>query len=153
MTEVFSFRELKDAIDDSRYEYKLIFMTVPHCMKCKNVKKKFLKWPQRKYNPFLISFFIVDKSMDTKMSSTSSSAQRMFQKDEIGSLTPGQRSSNMSTFLIGFTGYVSKNSIEETLFQKGDLKGEALYNMSSGITALAEERLSDLITVVSSHQF
>jgi len=46
MTEVFNFRELKDAIDDSRYEYKMVFMTVPHCMKCKNVKKKFLKWPQ-----------------------------------------------------------------------------------------------------------
>ena len=48
MTEVFNFRELKEAIDDPRYEFKMVFMTVPHCMKCKSVKKKFLKWPQGK---------------------------------------------------------------------------------------------------------
>ena len=61
MTEVFNFRELKEAIDDPRYEYKMVFMTVPHCMKCKNVKKKFLKWPQgKKLNSFelKIMFFI-----------------------------------------------------------------------------------------------
>ena len=46
-----------------------------------------------------------------------------------------------------------KNTIDKAFFQKGGLKGEALYNMSSGITALAEERLSDLITVVSFYLF
>ncbi|CBY21383.1 unnamed protein product [Oikopleura dioica] len=119
MTEVFNFRELKDAIDDSRYEYKMVFMTVPHCMKCKNVKKKFLKWPQAHgYENVKYIVFCAENVSEGR--------------DWVVNAGPKELE------------YVN---FPYWLYWKGGLKGKALYNMSSGITSLAEERLADFVVV------
>ncbi|CBY21381.1 unnamed protein product [Oikopleura dioica] len=119
MTEVFNFRELKDAIDDSRYEYKMVFMTFPHCMKCKNVKKKFLKWPQAHgYENVKYIVFCAENVSEGR--------------DWVVNAGPKELE------------YVN---FPYWLYWKGGLKGKALYNMSSGITSLAEERLADFVVV------
>ena len=42
--EIKNFDHFEGFLHDERKAYKIGLLTVPHCMKCKQLKKKFIKW-------------------------------------------------------------------------------------------------------------